>query len=222
MVTVKEAQLKYDELSEEIKALQKKQKDYVNKVGSEGIFLNPKTKKFEADEKVMGIFWDIDYNSHFVGEKGMYRTIFSGARQLTEQEVFDFKSLFNSIIIKESDENLHYKIELPYKSELFIKELTNLIERSKGSYVSDEDLLTYKNLLSRIMRIIIGCPEYFLYDAFLNDEDFKQKESNLKWKKEEEGYYDGTLNKDSFIKIKETTNSIIKKTKIVHDEEVSP
>lgn len=210
-ISLNEVQKKHDAIIDEIKALEKKKKDYIEEVSLGGIFLNSKTKKFEISEKVIGIFWNIDYNDRYVGERGMITKLFSGAIELTEQELSDFKLIFYSII------NEEYFGELIFKSELF-KNALSIIEEEE----EDEEEITYNNLLRLVILEIVNFDEYFLYNAFLENIDFEQDGLKLVWEQKEECYDEGTLNKGSSIVIKETTTENIKKTKTVFEKVVNP
>lgn len=209
-ISLDEVQKKHDGILDEIKILENKKKAYLEEVASKGIFLNSKTKKFEKSEKVIGLFWDIDYNDRYIGERGMITQLFSGVIEITEQELLDFKLIFHSIITEESFG------DLAFKSELFSTALS-IIEDEE-----DEEEITYNNLLRLVILEKVSFDEYFLYNAFLENTDFKQEDLKLLWKKKEDGYNECTLNKGSYIEIKETTTENIKKTKIVSGKVVNP
>lgn len=217
-ISLDEVQKKHDGIVDEIKVLENKKKDYLDEVGRNGIFLNSKTKKFEISEKVIGLFWDIDYNDRYIGERGMITQLFSGAIELSEQELSDFKLIFDYIINEKTFGELTLESEL-FKNALIIMEEEAEDEESDGDYVYEK---TYNKLLSFVMLDFISCDEYFLYNAFLEKTDFKKEDLKLLWKQKEEGYNDGTLNKGSYIEIKETTTETIKKTKTVSGKVVNP
>jgi len=98
---IKELQKEYDDVLNEIKTINAKKKEILNKISKNGLAVFK--DEIKEDEKVYGIFYDLDFYSHFDGHASEAVYYYqSGASEISNE---DFKLLKRLITEFKEDTN---------------------------------------------------------------------------------------------------------------------
>ena len=92
----------WNTLQEQKKKLNAEEKALKKEIKEAGYIIDG--KKVIENKSTLGIFWDLNYANHYVGEKGMYRDITKGAEEISATDYAELENLLRSFVPDESEE----------------------------------------------------------------------------------------------------------------------